>query len=225
MSSDGATPTVSAKSFTGISGRLGVPTWLSTSFGGASLGRFCLSRSTIALVVAQARQIRRRHDHDFVGREQRLLHPRRPQMRHVHDHARRDLAHGIEHGFIGAGLGIVDAIQHRRRREQRKMLARFQQQAVEQHIVEALRRGQRIGDALARFLVEIQTRRAERQIEIDDGGVDLAGARRCDQPTLCASVEEPTPPRAPTKLTTRPDGRGFRTRDRVPKSLRSDAAG
>ena len=88
----------------------------------------------------------------------------------------------------------------------RQMLGALRQQAVEQHLVETLRARQRFGDALHRILVEVEARRAERQIEIGD-------RRRCDfrtsdsvQATLWQIVEEPTPPLAPMKAKTWPTG-------------------
>jgi hypothetical protein len=85
------------------------------------------------------------------------------------------------------------------------MLARLEQQTIEQHVVEPFGRGERVGDALARLFVEIEARRAERQVEIDDRRVDVKAVG--DAPAdIVRSVDEPTPPRAPTKATTRPIG-------------------
>ena len=53
------------------------------------------------------------------------------------------------------------------------MLAAFDEQAVEKDVVKAFGSGQRVRHALARILVEIQPGGAERQIEIDNGGIDL----------------------------------------------------
>ena len=79
-------------------------------------------------------------------------------MRQVDDHARRGLAHRIDHRFIGFRRRVIFAFQRGRRGEQRQMIAALDQQAVEQHIVEAFRRRQRVGDALAGLVVEIQAR-------------------------------------------------------------------
>ena len=116
-----------------------------------------------------------------------------------------DLAHRVEHRFVGVGRRVVVAVQHRRRGEERQMIAALDQQAVEQHVVETFRRRQRVGDALAGLVVEVETRRAERQIEIDDRRVDLQlfGDAPAD---IVRERREPTPPRAPTKATTRPIG-------------------
>ena len=70
-----------------------------------------------------------------------------------------DLAHRVDHRLIGFRRGVIVAFQRGRRGEQRQMVAALDQQAVEQHIVQPFRRGQRVGDALAGFVVEVQARR------------------------------------------------------------------
>jgi hypothetical protein len=94
-------------------------------------------------------------------------------MWQVDHHAWGGLAHRVNHRLIGFRHRIIVALQRRRRGEQRQMLAALDQKAVQQHVVQALRRGQRIGNALAGLVVEIQAQGAERQVEIHDGGVDV----------------------------------------------------
>ena len=58
------------------------------------------------------------------------------------------------------------------------MLGALGQQAVEQHLVEALRARERVGDALHRILIEIEPGRAEGEIEIGDDDVGLQDLRQ-----------------------------------------------
>ena len=92
ITSDGGTPMVSAKSLTGISGRLETPTWLSTSFGRGIVGPVLLQQIDDRLAVAQAGQIGRGHDHDIVGGQQASDAPRAPT--HGADRARRRASSG-----------------------------------------------------------------------------------------------------------------------------------
>ena len=74
----GVTCSAAAKSSGLISGRFGTPTWFRISFGGASFGRACRSRSTIALAFLRlARSGTAVIDH-LVGGDQRLARPGRP---------------------------------------------------------------------------------------------------------------------------------------------------
>ena len=88
----------------------------------------------------------------------------------------------------------------------RQMLRALGQQAIEQHLVETLRAAKRIGDALHRILVEIETGRAERQIEIGDRRRSSSAPPTASRPTLWQIVDEPTPPLAPMKAKTWPTG-------------------
>ena len=56
------------------------------------------------------------------------------------------------------------------------MVGAPRQQPVEQNLVEALGRRQRIGDPLQRILIEVEARGAERQVEIGDDHVALERA-------------------------------------------------
>ncbi len=94
-------------------------------------------------------------------------------MGQIQNDARRGLAHRVDHRLKGLGLRFIIAFQRRGGGEQRQMLAALDQQPVEQHVVQALGRGQRVGDALGGLLVEIQAHGAERQVEIDHRGVDM----------------------------------------------------
>ena len=55
------------------------------------------------------------------------------------------------------------------------MFAAFNQKAVQQYIVQALRGGQSVSNSLSRIFVEIKAGCAKGKIEIDDGRVDLKG--------------------------------------------------
>ena len=60
------------------------------------------------------------------------------------------------------GLGeVVEAVEHRRRREQAQILAAFREQAIDQVGVDAFGRKHRFGDALRRVLIEVKARGAE----------------------------------------------------------------
>ena len=137
------------------------------------VGTVCLTQIDERLAVAQAGEIGRRDDHDVVGASSVWRTHGVQHMRQIDDDAGRHPAHRIEHGFIGVGIGFVVAIEHGRRGEEREMLADFHEQAVEENVVETFRRGQRIGHALAGLFVEVEAAGAERQVEIDDGRIDL----------------------------------------------------
>ena len=94
-------------------------------------------------------------------------------MRHVDGDPRHVLAHDVEHGIAGGGIKIVRAVERAGSGEQTQMIGAARQQPVEHHLVEALRRSQSIGNPLQRILVEIETGRAEGQIEIGDHHVAL----------------------------------------------------
>ncbi len=70
----------------------------------------------------------------------------------------------------GATLEVIGAIQHRRRRQQRKMLGAFGQKTIEKDLVEPLRCENRLRDARWRVLIEIDIGRAVGQVEIGKNG-------------------------------------------------------
>ena len=165
---------VSAKSLAGISGRLGTPTWLITRRGGASLGRALLTRSMMFLALRRRGQVGRRHDHDIVGRQQRGLDPGLPAMRQVQDRRRewsgaphRSPPHRLRarrHSRVPAVAGAVNSDRCSPRLSSRRSSSTSSRRSG------ALSASH---DALAGFVVEVQAHRAEGQVQVDDGGVDV----------------------------------------------------
>ena len=133
----------------------------------------CLELIDQILGVAQIGEVGRGRDHHMVGPEHDLLGPGRPKMRHVDGDPRHVLAHHVEHGVAGGGIKIVGSVERAGSGEQAQMIGAARQQPVEQHLVETLGRGQRIGNSLQRILVEIEAGRAEGQVEIGDHHVAL----------------------------------------------------
>ena len=75
--------------------------------------------------------------------------------------------------FEGVGAEIIDAIERRRRRQQIQMIGALGEQAVDKRGVDAVGREHRLGDALRRILIEIETGGAEGQIEIGHDRIEL----------------------------------------------------
>ena len=83
------------------------------------------------------------------------------------------------------------------------MVGAFRQQAVDERGVDLVGREHRIGDALRRVLIVVQTGGAEGEVEIGDTE-SSDRSRAIAQATLWATVDEPTPPLAPTMAMMRP---------------------
>ena len=81
-----------------------MPVLLMTSRGGASVRREPAQQIDDVLGVAEVGEIGLDGQHDLVGGEQRLLHPRRPHMRQIEDDGRN------------AALGDVDDLLEGRSR-------------------------------------------------------------------------------------------------------------
>ena len=94
-------------------------------------------------------------------------------MRHVDDHARGGLAHRVDHRLIGFGHRVIVAFQRGRRGKEREMLAALDQSRSSRTSSSRSGATERIGNALAGLVVEIQAQGAERQVEIHDRGVDV----------------------------------------------------
>ena len=93
---------------------------------------------------------------------------------------------------IERGFGeIVDPVERRRRGEKAELVRATRQQAIDEIGVDAIRREDRFGNALRRILIEIETRRAEAEIEIDEDRLnfEVAGDRPGD---VVGDVEAPT---------------------------------
>ena len=84
------------------------------------------------------------------------------------------------------------------------MVGAFRQQTIDECDIDAIRRENRIGDPLRRILIVVEAGRTEGQVEIDNDQFKREIARRSPTPTLCATVDAPTPPLAPTIAMTRP---------------------
>ncbi len=108
-------------------------------------------------------------------------------------------------GWKACPVEIIGAVEKRGSGQQRQMLGALGQQAVEEDLVEALRREDGLGDALGRVLIEIDIGRAIGQVEIGEDGF---GRKQVEMPQaqLWAMVEEPTPPLAPMKAIAAPSG-------------------
>ncbi|MNS56070.1 hypothetical protein D3C72_889200 [compost metagenome] len=124
------------------------------------------------LGVAQGGQVRRRHDHHLVRRDQRLAHPARPEVRQVQHHEGRRRADAARHLLEGVRLDVPVAVQGGRRREQAQLVGAADHHPVQQGGVQTVRLAQGVGDAAQRVLVEVQPGGAERQVIVDDDGVD-----------------------------------------------------
>ena len=66
-----------------------------------------------------------------------------------------------------------DAVERRRRREDRKPIGAARQQAIEKVGVETIGREHRLRDALRRVLVEVEPGCAEGEIHVDDHGLHM----------------------------------------------------
>ena len=94
-------------------------------------------------------------------------------MRQVDDHAWRHLPHRLDDSVVRGRVSVVPALEHRRRWKQRQAIADLDQHAVEENVIEPFGRTERVRHALRRLLVEIQRKRAERKVEIDNRRVNL----------------------------------------------------
>ena len=83
----------------------------------------------------------------------------------------------VEDRVEGFGAEIVDPLQRRRRRQQAEMVGAFRQQAVDERGIDAIGREHRVGDALRRILIVVETGGAEREVEIGDDGIQREIAR------------------------------------------------
>ena len=88
-----------------------------------------------------------------------------------------DVRNDIEHRLEGLASEVVFAVERRRRGEQAQVIRAFGQQPVDEAAVDAVRREYRVGNALRRILVEVETGGAERQIEVRHDRIELDVAR------------------------------------------------
>ena len=107
---------------------------------------------------------------DLVAADQHAARPGVPGMGNVEHDPGRGGAHRVDQRVEGRFAEIVETVEHRGRREQAQLVAAFGQQAIDEIGVDALGREHRLGDALRRVLVEVETRRAEAEIEVGDDG-------------------------------------------------------
>src|SRR5215471_6841257 len=129
------------------------------------------------LGVAQIGEIRRSDNQNVVSANQRAPRPARPEMRHIEDNVRNTGAQRVEDGIEGLWIEIVDPIKGRRRRQHTQIVRAFRQEPIHEGGINPVWREYRIGDSLRWVLIEIETGRAERQIEIRHDGIELQVAR------------------------------------------------
>ncbi len=102
-------------------------------------------------------------------------------MRQVEDDERRRAPHQVEQHIEGLDIDRGVGLERAGRGEQPDVLVVLGQEALEEHLVEPLRMGQRVLDALLGFEVEGERHRAEGEIEVehDDVVVKRLGERPC----------------------------------------------
>ena len=83
----------------------------------------------------------------------------------------------VENRVESVGAEVVDPVERRRRRQQAEMVGAFRQQALDEGGIGPIGREHRIGDALHRILVVVEAGGAEREVEIDDDGIQRQIAR------------------------------------------------
>ena len=98
-------------------------------------------------------------------------------MRQIDDDARHCFAHNFEHGFKALRIHVKIAVKHSGRSKEAQVVGTFDEQTVEQHIVEAFRCHQSVGDALSRIMIEVETSGAESEVEVGDDHI-FVHARR-----------------------------------------------
>src|SRR5690348_6591909 len=118
-------------------------------------------------------------------------------MRQVQDDARARRANRLHDRLIRFGREFRFAFEDGWRDKEREMVAALEKEAIQKHIVQPLRRRESLGDALARLLIEVQARRAESEVVVDDRRVDLkllrdvptdiVGNGRGSDPAACAN--------------------------------------
>ena len=116
-------------------------------------------------------------DQDVIRADQSALGPCRPLMRNVEHDAGRRHAQRIEDRVEGIGAEIIDLVERRRRRQQAEPVGAFRQQALHQGGVGPFLLEDRVGDALHRILIVVETGGAEGEVEIDDDGIQRQIAR------------------------------------------------
>ena len=129
------------------------------------------------LGVAHVGEIGLGNDQDIVRADQRPLGPGRPLVGNVEHDAGGGHAQRIEDRIEGVRAEIIDLFERRRRRQQAEAVGAFRQQALHQGAVGPVLLEHRIGDALDRILVVVEAGGAERQIEVDDDGIQRQIAR------------------------------------------------
>ncbi len=92
-------------------------------------------------------------------------------MRNIQHDARRRQAQRVENRIEGLGGEIVDPVECRRCRQQAEVVGAFREQPFHDGGIEPFGREHRIGDALRRILIVVETGGAEREVEIDDDGI------------------------------------------------------
>src|SRR3990167_2302531 len=130
------------------------------------------------LGVAERRKIRRRCNDDLIGGLQQPLRPAGPDMRDVDDDRRRRAAHHIDYRLERLVVDVIIAIEKIRRGEKTEPVGVLLKQPVEEHVIQAFRRAERLDQSRRRILFEVETGGAERQIEDEDDGVALHFFRR-----------------------------------------------
>src|SRR5688572_17367939 len=112
--------------------------------------------------------------------DESVFGPCRPDVGNIDDDQGHIVAHHIENRADGVAVDVEITVDHAAGGKQAQLVVAFGQEPVEQGGVDALGRTQGVGDAHAAFLIEVQTRGAEGQIEIGDDGFGIVAAG--DQP-------------------------------------------
>ena len=98
-------------------------------------------------------------------------------MRNVEHHRRHVRLHDLQHLVERLLVEVVGLVEGGRRGEQAQMVLALGEQAVEQHLVEAIGAEDRLGDALRRVEVEVEAGGAERHVEVGEDHVGADQAR------------------------------------------------
>ena len=165
------------------------------------------------LGVAQIGKVRLGDDQDVIRPDQGALGPGRPLMRNVEHDAGRSSCVSCRRSHRKRPRQNRRLVERRRRRQQTQVVGAFRKQALHDGGVGPIRLKYRVGYSLYRILIVVETRGTEGKIEIDDDGIQRE-SRAIDQATLCATVDAPTPPFAPTTAMIRPTGDSFRAENR-----------
>src|SRR5437588_4444926 len=98
-------------------------------------------------------------------------------MWNVEYDAGRRHAQCIEYRIESLRTQVVDAIERGGRGQQAQTLSAFREQSLDERGIEPIGREHRVGDALERVLIVIETRSTECEIEIDHHGIQPQGTR------------------------------------------------